>query len=122
MRVVLYDDETMEPLTAITLPIWMHERLRAGQSIHVPFIEPLRLMGDDPNGPISSPPPRMFATIWFEEFHRKGQRHWFCFTRDSENAMKLKSVFLPGQWSEVHKRERDAFNNGVLEALDRMLR
>lgn len=121
MRVVLYDDETMEPLTAITLPIWMHERLRAGQMVHVPFIEPISLAEQRGDGPLG-PMPKMFATIWFEEFHRKGLRHWLCFTRDSENAMKLKAVFLPGQWSEVHKRERDAFNAGVIEALERMLR
>jgi hypothetical protein len=29
MRVVLFDDETMEPLTVLTLPIWAHEILRA---------------------------------------------------------------------------------------------
>jgi hypothetical protein len=28
VRVIVFDDETMEPITAVTLPLWMTELLR----------------------------------------------------------------------------------------------
>jgi hypothetical protein len=111
----------MEPITAITLPKWMTDRLKARDRIKVPYAPRISLaskfIGDGaPAGPV----PQTYAEIWFEEFHRKGERHWFCFTRDGEHALCLKSVFLAGQAQAVIDRERDAFNAGVLTALERV--
>ena len=53
------------------------------------------------------------VTLWFEQFVSHGECHWSCFTRDIENALKLRSVFLPGQQKEVQQRERDAFLKGL---------
>lgn len=117
MRVVLFDDETMEPLTVIKLPIWAHERLRTGERINFPVLEkltPSSFRKDlDPLEPLSM----KIVTVWFEEFRRNGQNHWFCFTRDSENSLKLKAMFLPGQVKEVQKREENAFTAGLFAAL-----
>jgi hypothetical protein len=114
MRVVVYDDETMEPITAITLPKWMTDRLKAHELIKVPYM-PRVMATFDPNVPLD--PVRTYAEIWFESFHRNGERHWFCFTRDGEHALRLKSVFLAGQMQAVLDREQAAFSEGVLKAL-----
>lgn len=119
LRVVVYDDETMEPITAITLQRWMFERLRDGDSIRIPYYPPVvgQYSGNakfEPTGP-------MWAEVWFEKFIRHGHEHWFCFTRDGEHAVRLKSTFLAGQLSEVQRRERDAFSSGVVKALEAML-
>src|SRR4029079_14678508 len=105
MRVGLFDDETMEPLTVLTLPIWAHEILRADEPVTFPIWTEMHgdfRMIDVPK-----------VTLWFEQFVRHGECHWFCSTRDSENALKLRSVFLPGQQKEVQRRERDAFLKGL---------
>lgn len=114
MRVVLYDDETMEPLTVITIPMWAHERLRAGEPIQFPV---WRSLLDAPIGPATIQMELPLVRVWFEEFLRHGQRHWFCFTRDGENAIQLRSVFLAGQTPAVLEREREAFSRGLIAAL-----
>lgn len=111
MRVVLYDNETMEPLTVLQLPSWFTTRLVSGERMRVPMILPIR--HEDGAGPVG-PIPKTSVTIWFEEFVRKGQSHWFAFTAEGEDAMMCRAVFLPGQYREVQSRERAAFMNGLL--------
>lgn len=116
MRVVLYDDETMEPLTVLQLPSWFVARLVSGERMLVPMILPVRL--DDGVGPIG-PAPKTSVAIWFEKFVRKGQSHWFAFTAEGEDAMMCRAVFLPGQYREVQSREAAAFMRGLLGLVDR---
>lgn len=116
MRVVLYDDETMEPLTVLQLPSWVTSRLVSGERMRVPMILPLRLEDESiPLGPL----PKTSVTIWFEKFIRHGSEHWFAFTAEGEDAMLCKAVFLPGQYREVQSREKAAFMNGLLALLER---
>jgi hypothetical protein len=116
MRVVLYDDETMEPLTVLHLPSWATTRLVSGERIRVPMILPIRW--EDGTGEIG-PVPKTFVHIWFEKFIRHGREHWFAFTAEGEDAVMCKAVFLPGQQREVQSLERTAFMQGLLSALER---
>lgn len=111
MRVVLYDDETMEPLTVLQLPSWFTARLVNGERMRVPMILPVSM--DDDEGPIG-PLPKTFVTIWFEKFTRHGREHWFAFTAEGDDAMMCRAVFLPGQYREVQSREKAAFMAGLL--------
>ena len=114
MRVVLYDDETMEPLTVMHIPSWGVEALVSGRRLNVPMVLPIKFHDcTDEIGPI----PKTYVQIWFEEFVRNGRRHWFAFTREGEDAMLCKAVFLPGQQREVQSRERTAFMQGLLAAI-----
>lgn len=111
MRVVLYDDETMEPLTVLHLPSWFTSRLVSGERMRVPMILPISY--EDVSGPIK-PIPKTSVTIWFEKFIRRGQQHWFAFTAEGDDAMLCRAVFLPGQYREVQSREQAAFVSGLL--------
>jgi len=118
LRVVVYDDETMEPITAITLERWMFDRLRDGDRIRIAYVvREIELAHND----IPKMIEQRWAEVWFEKFVRKGQPHWFCFTREGEHAVRLKSTFLAGQISEVQRRERDAFASGAMMALEKLL-
>lgn len=121
MRVVLYDDETMEPLTVLHLQSWMTERLTSGERIVLPVMRKLELASYDADVPLTSPINDR-VVIWFERFVRHEQRHWFAFTRDSENALSLRAVFLPGQWSAVHAEYERGVSDGIVKALGAMLR
>lgn len=111
MNVVLYEDQTMEPITVIHLPSWMTQRLVSGQQLRIPMI---RTIGrEDPFGPIG-PVPKTSVTIWFERFVRHGRSHWFAFTAEGEDALLCRATFLAGQTREVQARERAAFMKGLL--------
>lgn len=117
MRVVLYDDETMEPLTVLHLPSWFTERLVAGERMRVPMILPMSAIADD-DVPVA-PTPKTSVTIWFEQFVRHGREHWFAFTAEGADAMMCRAVFLPGQYREVQSREQAAFMAGLLGLVQR---
>jgi hypothetical protein len=114
MRVVLYDDETMEPLTVLHMPSWATARLVSGERIRVPMVLPIKW--EDCTDDIK-PLPKTYVSIWFEKFIRHGRKHWVAFTAEGEDAVMCKAVFLPGQQREVQSRERAAFMEGLLAAL-----
>lgn len=117
MRVVLYDDETMEPITVFSIPTWAYERLKKDERIRFPVIQRMSWVdaGEGAVKPMEVPT----VTVWFEQFHRKGEKHWFAFTRDGENALSLRSLFLPGQKKTVSNLELKAFVDGLLMAIGR---
>lgn len=122
MRVVLFDDETMEPLTVLHLPSWMTGQLTAGDRMTLPIFRPLTTytIKDDP-GPVPTIDQDRVC-IWFEKFYRRSEPHWFCFTRDGENSLLLRSVFLPGQRSAVNDEYKRGVRDGIVRALGAMLR
>lgn len=115
MSVVLYEDQTMDPITVVHLPSWMTQRLVSGERMRVPMILPVSL--DDGSGPIG-PVPKTYVTIWFEKFVRHGRHHWFAFTSEGDDALLCRAAFLPGQTREVQSRERAAFMKGLLGMFD----
>lgn len=104
MRFVIYDDESLEPITVLNLPFtnnWMDDRIAEhGYRWRIPVPEPM---------PLRAPPTADLTTdilrvvdIEFERFVRKTSRHgeqraWFCFTRAADLAMLLNPAWLPGQ-------------------------
>lgn len=120
MRVILFDDETMEPITILHLEPWAAERVRRhGTSLPLRFPVIQRLDFPSLHKREVLPPldsiKDWVVTIWFEKFARNNVTHIFAFTRDSELALQLKSAFLPGQQKEVHA----AFNRSLMTALQR---
>lgn len=100
MRVVLYDDESLEAITVLNLPITERDMLRQ-RVWRVPVPEPITFTAQyDPE------PPEIIkgrvVEIEFESFHRQSARHGlqrsvFAFTRATELAMLLNPAWLPGQ-------------------------
>jgi hypothetical protein len=117
MRVVVYDKETMEPLTVISIPGDYLSRF--GRRMHFPVIQPISF-GPVPTEiePINMR--RWYVTLDFEPIYNGKDPHpmmWLCTTNDGETALLLRSVFLPGQQREVQERTRDAFLSGLAAAL-----
>lgn len=114
MRAVLYTHD-LEPITVLELKPWAWDFLeRTGiVRLHVPM--------PPANTPWSGPPvmePLRIVTIQAERLCRGSQEHLMLFTRDEESALLLESAFLPGQHRRVQDRERMAFAQGFLHALD----
>ncbi len=110
MRFVIYDDESLEPITVLNLPFTDHDmdqRMRErGQRWLVPLPAPMPLTFRELDGPLSCEPMRV-VELEFERFVRNSARHgeqrsWFCFTRAADLAMLLKPDWLPGQRGAVN--------------------
>jgi hypothetical protein len=112
MRVPIYCGETFEALTIIKVEKWGLEMLDDGCRFlrFAPFIK------------MPPPPPRSvqyagaemrdesvrICTIQFERLRLGDLKSWIGVTGDGETALLLRSVFLPGQQSEVREAEANA--------------
>lgn len=119
MRVVLYAHD-MEPITILELSSWAHDFLEKHRTVNLPVYQPASVMAL----PVGRAP-LVAETFWkvcitAEPLHRNGERHMMLFTHDEEQAMLLKSAFLPGQRWALKEIERDAFAKGFLEAFTRL--
>jgi hypothetical protein len=112
MRFVIYDDESLEPITVLDLPFtnsWMDERIRQhGYRCRLAVPEPLTFR-QKPDADLQTAKMRV-VEIEFEPFVRNSRRHskqraWFCFTRAAELAMLLNPAWLPGQVGAVRYLE-----------------
>lgn len=129
MRFVVYDDESLEPITVVNLPFtnnWMDDRIRNhGCRWRVPVPEPLPATPLAPAEPMSCVKMRI-VDLEFEPFVRRTRRHgeqraWFCFTRATELAMLLNPAWLPGQSSVIAylMDQNDALTRMLIGALAR---
>ncbi|MCC6827809.1 MAG: hypothetical protein IT550_06225 [Novosphingobium sp.] len=101
MRVVIYDEESLEPITVIDLPglsdMALHERRDWRVAVQVK--EPHRTrVGEAPRYSDSM----RFVDLKFEQISRVTLTHgeqltWLCLTRATELAMLLTPDWLPGQ-------------------------
>jgi hypothetical protein len=121
MRFVVYDDESLEPITVLNLPITERDALEQRMwrvAVPVSFAEVVREPAE-PSG---------YSTIKtvdleFEPFQRNSQRHGrqdsvFCFTRATELAMLLNPAWLPGQRSAIDylQSQNDALTRMLMGA------
>ena len=119
MRVVLYSDEDMEPITVIELSEFAANYLSSYKEVTLPVIRNITasIFDDDP---IINKTEFKQVKIRSETFIRKGQKYMMLFTQDEESALLLKSCFLPGQQSELNEVMKDEFAKGFLCALNRI--
>lgn len=108
MRFVIYDDETLEPITVISLTGWGWKDIEArGNRFRLAVHEQIPIRTNPPTEEeMACYQPIKTVDIWFERFRRGGQETWMCFTRQSELAMLLRPSWLPGQRSTVQELER----------------
>lgn len=116
MRFVIYDDESMEPITVISLR-GMTERdiMRHGGRYRIAVPPPLSLTREED-------PPTLkmdVVDIWFERFVRRDQESWMAFTRAADLAMLLTPDWLPGQRSAVQmlQDQNDWLTRALMGAL-----
>ena len=111
MRVVIYDDESLEPITVLNLPLTERDMLER-RVWRVPVPEalpstPWKVLSDEE---ISQPVKMRVVEIEFEPFQRTSRRHGtqrsvFAFTRAADLAMLLNPAWLPGQQSAIRYLE-----------------
>lgn len=105
MRFVIFDDETMEPITVVNLPGVAERDIceRLGRRIRLtPKLEAWTVTAGHPPPPVSRP---RYVECWFEQFVRKGKTTIMCFTSQAGLALLLKPDFLPGQRGAVSHLE-----------------
>ena len=107
MRFVVYDDESLEPITVLNLPLTDRDIEKRGRRWLVQVPEKLQSLPE--RGPPAYEAMRI-VTLEFERFQRNSlrqgeQRSWFCFTRAADLAMLLNPAWLPGQMSAIRYLE-----------------
>jgi hypothetical protein len=108
VRIVIYDDEDMEPITVVDLRgVTMRDVLNRGARWRIAVPMPVRPR------PMSNEEARIAANeqvpiceLWFERFVRvtadgRRQQSFMAFTKAADLAMLLNPDFLPGQRSAV---------------------
>jgi hypothetical protein len=103
MRFVVYDDESLEPITVLNLPLTERDALRR-RVWRVP-IPPVLTITTKPPEDIAAYDPIPVVELEFEPLVRNGrrgeQRSVICFTRAADLAMLLNPAWLPGQRGAV---------------------
>lgn len=110
---VLYTDD-FEPITVLQLSPWARTYLERHRRIRLPVIEEVTFS-------VRVDPPIMAnlrtVDIWVESIIRKGVEQTLLFTYNDENALLLRSAFLPGQQRKVRDERAEAFAKGFLKAI-----
>jgi len=108
MRFVIYDDETVEPITVVSVPgLGDRDIERMGRWLvlaPMPTIVSMIDRGEEPRRPGND-----IVCVRFEKFRRRDVWVWMAFTKQADIAMLLEPDFLPGQRGEVNRlRDRAA--------------
>lgn len=117
MRCVLYAHD-MEPITVIDLPVWCIDHLKRFRCVRVAVEMEPQYTESDAGAPTQSY--IKAVDIVGERLVRRNVETLMLFTSDEENALLLKAAFLPGQYHELYRVERQKFAEGFLEALKRV--
>jgi hypothetical protein len=125
MRIVIYDDESFEPVSVINLRGVAYRDIEE-RGRHWRVAVPVRFAISEIT--VSAPPAKFdiqTVDLEFEPIIRKSrhgeQRHWLCFTRAADLAMKLNPAWLPGQRPVVEElhRQNDRFAELLLSHITR---
>jgi hypothetical protein len=119
MRVIVMDKDMSEPLTVIELPIeWIKEAERGRRDWRLPVPENLNSWAYNLDSI-----PEIFSTLKVLTIRLEPIRtsfngsvctsFWVAVAQDDALALLLRAAFLPGQATEMHRREAMAFFNGV---------
>lgn len=116
MRAVLYTYD-LQPITVIDVTRDALAYIEEHQRVALAVVPPLRF---DARGafPPSEDHRCYTVTITAERIRRGHHEAWMLFTHDEEHALVLRAAFLPGQVGAVRERERGAFAQGFVRALN----
>lgn len=100
MNTIVYTAD-FEPITAINLPAWAAEQIKARGWVSVSFLSPVQVVEYKPGEPI--PPPEK---SWCE-LRAASIDPLLIVTNDEEQALALASTWLPGQMRAVAEERRE---------------
>jgi len=107
MQVPIYCSETAQALTIIKLERWAINMLDQG-CVYLRFAPVLNVSPTPYNNEAPISDTLAICTVRFYSFKLGKMQSWIGVTDDGETSLSLRSVFLPGQQSEVRQAERDA--------------
>jgi hypothetical protein len=120
VKIVVYDFETYEAITFISVPNWRDMGMQPGEPINVPITPPPEPVAvgryrreAPPDFSIS------YVTLRFEWFRLRNspEKLWLAFVNDAESALLLRSIFMPGQHREVRARVDMGYAKGYMQAI-----
>lgn len=117
-RIVVMDRELHEPLTIVKWPGWALKLGREGHPVMFSVPRDLPTPGNMPKIPTRLEIEHVVMTL---ESVRNSQGRLlfeFAYAYNPETALLLQAAFLPGQESEVQRREKSAHARGLLQGLD----
>lgn len=123
MRFVIYDDESLEAITVVSLPLTDRDIAKGGRRwrVALPPELPLRVSGEpiEPTADLDLRVVEMeFEPIVRNSLRHGEQRSWLCFTRATELAMLMNPAWLPGQRRAVDylQDQNDALTRLLMRA------
>lgn len=121
-RCVVYDYETVEPITVIHLKArWVEFLLKHGQ-LAVPTFPPIESLGALADGEVLGPVPTLRVYVSPFKIHSpSGAFGIGLFVRDPEGALLLKPTTLPGQDSLISDAYREGYGAALIEMLSAVI-
>ena len=117
-RAVLYT-HALEPITVLQLTPQARNHLLECGIVVIQVHEPLKIEDfRETLGKAADFTRWKTVTIRAEELRRHRHSSLMLFTEDEENALLLRSAFLPGQQRELNDRRGNDFARGFLAAID----
>ena len=122
MRIVIYDDEDMEPITVVNLRGVGERDIHAlGERIRIAVPPPPLYPTSFCDAPATATADieMRFVDVTFERFTRRGRARFMAFTKTADLAMLLKPDWLPGQRPAVEAlwRENDKLTDLFMKVL-----
>jgi hypothetical protein len=120
-RIVVMDEELHESITVVDIPASFIRAVESGSHppfIHLAITRSISLHNglDDPTAPM----PRSDVRLRLEAVMRGRDPRpifWYAYADDPTLALELRAAFMPGQISEVRRREKEAYWRGAFAGL-----
>lgn len=123
MHAVLYT-QALEPITVLDIPMRLWDMLARGELVKLAVREVSPPVPSDGETPGHRDLKFRTVDLYAEKFRYRSTETLMIFTRDEEHALLLQADFLPGQRTEVRRRQADhrsrGFAEGFLHAIDLM--
>lgn len=126
MRVVVMDEEMREPITVVEIPMSLMRKVERRELREIALQTPMNFdawftsLDRIPNVPESISIRVVYLRMEPIMTHRNGRTevlHWVAVPNDPELALLLRAAFLPGQVTELRRREAQAWFQGAVAGL-----
>lgn len=124
MRIVVMDEDMREPITVVEIPMYLMRDVQEGKHREIVLAAPTTM--EDWFSMVDKIPSVMeTATLRHVKLRMepiyKGREvlYWTAVPDNPELALLLRAAFLPGQMTEMRRREAQAWFHGAIAALPR---
>lgn len=122
MRIVVMDEDMREPITVVEIPMYLMRGVQEGKRRHITLAAPVTMdawftmLDKIPDIPEQTTVRHVHLRM---EPIYKGREilYWTAVPDNPELALLLRAAFLPGQMTEMRRREAQAWFHGAVAAL-----